>query len=205
MNLMGLQEDATISLNGSGTAFVVLSTKAARDALVHLSRSGFLAPLRWKGEAIQLTLREARCEAIDVNWVNFSSWRHFPGKIALGILLMLGTILLWICLYLPYAAFYVDLVVIPGLEPTSSQDLLLGFAIAVGNAVLAVVISKVTSWAGFKYKDSRDVAVLTLSFLGTLLNTLFDLAMVAMVSKGAMLEEAFAGKDTGYDTVVARE
>merc|ERR1719487_3240284 len=83
--------------------------------------------------------------------------------------------------------------------------MVLGLLIAVGNALLAGVIDRVTFWAGYRLKDRRDVAVLGMAFLGTLLNTCFDLVMVAHIAKGVSLNQAFAGETAGYDTAVASQ
>lgn len=210
LKVMGLPEEHELVLRSSGKAFVVFGSQAARDAVVELARQGQIPPLpftnrRGKRSFSQLTVEPAPCEPVSVRWENFASWVHFPQKIMFGVLLMVLTMFLWVLLYLPYAAFYADLAVIPGLAPSMFQDVILGVLIAVGNAVLSVVIDKVTDWAGFLYKDNRDQAVLALAFLGTLLNTVTDLAMVAMVARGVMLEEAFRGRDTGYDAAVADE
>jgi hypothetical protein len=211
IKILGMREEWQQALYCSGTAFVVFSTQAARDSAIDLSKTGRLRPLAvmnkktGKEDWHKITLAEAPCEPVSIVWQNFSSWIHFPQKIFLGVLLMLLTIVVWILLYLPYAAFYAELVTIPGMAPDAAQDVMLGLLIAIGNAALALVIDKVTAWAGFLYTDTRDRAVLVLAFLGTLMNTIFDLAMVALVARGAKLDSAFQGTDTGYDTVVANE
>eukprot|EP00928_Gymnodinium_smaydae_P096942 TRINITY_DN8667_c0_g1_i1.p1 TRINITY_DN8667_c0_g1~~TRINITY_DN8667_c0_g1_i1.p1 ORF type:complete len:1121 (+),score=265.78 TRINITY_DN8667_c0_g1_i1:41-3403(+) len=209
LRTVGLQEEQPLAFRGSGTAFVVFNTRAARDAAIDMAASRRLAPLRTNRHGRDrwhhLALRPAPCEPVSIQWEHFTTWSHFYHKIALGVLFMFLTIILWFLLYLPYAAFYAELVVIPGLEPSASQDLMLGFLIALGNALLAVVIDKVTGWAGFLYKDARDETVLALAFIFTLVNTVFDLGMVAVVARGAMLEDAFVGQETGYDTAIARE
>jgi len=205
MGLLGIQEETPVMLHGSGRAFVVFATQAARDAAVDLAKTGRLAPLEHRRSWHRLSMEPAHCDPCGINWENFTSWAHFWQKLVCGVLLMLVTSVVWIALYLPYAAFYADLVAIPGLEPSNTQDILLGLLIALGNYALSVVIDKVTGWAGFLYKDNRDIAILFLAFIGTLINTFFDLAMIAFLARGVMLEEAFVGKDTGYDTAAASE
>mmetsp|Transcript_115199 Transcript_115199/g.215756 ORF Transcript_115199/g.215756 Transcript_115199/m.215756 type:complete len:1065 (+) Transcript_115199:113-3307(+) len=211
--MVGLEPDWEYMLHGSGKAFVVFNTQVARDAVVGRAQRGELR-FKWNskdkdGMTLETTYKldamPAPCEPISVYWENFSDWLHFQKKIGLGVLLMLATSLMWMMLYLPYAAFYADLVVIPGLEPSFTQDMILGILIAVGNAVVSAVIERVTVWAGFIYKDTRDIAVLNLAFLGTLGNTAFDLAMVAVVAKGVQMEYSFKDNDVGYDTVAANE
>jgi len=162
-------------------------------------------PILKKPKPYVLRVEEAPCEPLSVKWENFSIWNNFWHKIALGILGIILTFVMWICLYVPYAIYYADLAVIPGHEPTLLQDIVLGGLIAVGNAIIALVIDIVTDWAGFFFKHQRDRVVMAMAFICTLVNTLCDLAMVAVVAKGVMLENAFAGKSSSYSTVVAEE
>jgi len=126
-------------------------------------------------------------------------------KIALGVILMLCMILMWVSLYLPYVALYVDVVMIPGVQPSTIMDGALGLVIAFGNFLLSCVIELVTSWAGFVYKPNRDQVVLSLAFLGTLLNTASDLCMIAIIAQGTVFQDAFSGRSTGYDTAISRK
>lgn len=215
--IVGLEHGWQFMIYNSGSAFVTFSTQVARDAVIHHARQGKLT-MPWgaarrrsfvgnagRSPVCHLSAAPAPCEAISVQWGNFAPNLHFVKKIVLGVLLLLLTMMLWLVLYIPYAAFYADLVFIPGFEPSMIQDMILGLLIAIGNMVLALVIDKVTTWAGFRYKQNRDVAVLYLAFLATLLNTVFDLAMIAVVAKGVMLEDIFNGSSSGYDTTAAKE
>jgi hypothetical protein len=74
-----------------------------------------------------------------------------------------------------------------------------------GNLLVASVIGLVTGWAGFHEKQSRDVSVLALAYIGTLLNTLFDLSILLVVAKHATLTAAFEGAEEGYPRVLATQ
>jgi hypothetical protein len=220
LKYVGLEEDCASTLMGSGSAFVVFATEAARDAAVALAHSKQLPALTWplednspqpsgasKSPATQwkLSVSRAHCEPISVKWENFTPFMNIGSKIALGVLIMLITQILWICLALPSAMFIADTALIPGVRPSFMQNIILGVLIAVGNQLIALVVDKVTSWMGFLYKDSRDVAVLAFAFIGTLGATIFDLLVVAVTAHGMVLENAFQGRDAGYEPVVANE
>jgi hypothetical protein len=94
---------------------------------------------------------------------------------------------------------------VPGERPGATEDLLLGLLIALGNAMVGMVIEVIADWARFRKKDRRDVFTLSLAFVATLLNTGCDLLMVLTIAKGSQLDEAFLGTNTGYDRIFARE
>jgi len=152
-----------------------------------------------------LGVAAAHCEPVSVKWENFGPLSNFAPKLLLSILVIFLNMFVWIALSLPSAVFIADLALIPGVRPGFAQNLILGLLIAVGNQLIALVVDLVTSWMGFLYKDSRDVAVLGLAFIGTLVATVFDLCVVAMTAHGMVLEDAFHGRDAGYEPVVANE
>jgi hypothetical protein len=211
MKILNIEEDMPVTLIGSGCAFLVFETRTARDVFVDLSKMQQLGPVKFphpvdanRSKAFKIRASKCTTEPTNICWENFSGWQHFPHKIALGILIMLCAICVWMSLYLPYVAFYVDVISIPGMPPSTLQDMSLGLFIAIGNAVLAKVIDVVTSWVGFTYRANRDMTVLGLAFLGTLLNTSCDLCMVAIIAQGTVLQDAFSGKETAYDTAISR-
>eukprot|EP00927_Polykrikos_kofoidii_P009003 TRINITY_DN13745_c0_g2_i1.p1 TRINITY_DN13745_c0_g2~~TRINITY_DN13745_c0_g2_i1.p1 ORF type:complete len:1183 (+),score=150.03 TRINITY_DN13745_c0_g2_i1:25-3573(+) len=210
LKMVGLREESPENIGGSGKAFVVFSTQAARDAVVDMARHRRLAPMRFKikngrTQWHKLIVEPASCEPVSVNWENFSRAVHFPQKLFLGVTMMCLTFLVWVFLYLPYAAYYAEILTIPGLQPVAAQEYTLGVLIAFGNVLLQTVIEKVAVWAGFLYKHNRDTTVLTLAFLGTLVNTSFDLAIVALAAQGTKSGQAFMGRETTFDSVVANE
>jgi len=212
LRIVGLEEQQEPTLHGSGSAFVTFATQAARDAVVALAEEKklprFAMPVTSQdNEALtyRLGVTPAHCEPVSVKWENFGPFSHFAGKIVLSVFLILLTMFVWIALSLPSAIFIADLALIPGVQPGFVQNLILGLLIALGNQLIAVVVDIVTSWMGFLYKDSRDVAVLGLAFMGTLVATVFDLSVVAITAHGMVLEDAFHGRDAGYEPVVANE
>merc|ERR550514_1071319 len=94
---------------------------------------------------------------------------------------------------------------IPGAQPAFLQDSLLGLLIALGNAIVAQVVSVVTLRSGFRQKDRRDMAILVLAFLATLLNTGIDIWVTLKIAQGKQLDAVSLGDHAGYDTVLARE
>jgi len=219
LKFVGLEEQTEPTLNGSGTAFVVFATEAARDAVVALSQEKtwpkFSMPRQQSSTSDIVVLQEnwpyrlgvapAHCEPVSVQWKNFGPFSNFVSKFMLSIFMIFMTMFVWIVLSLPSAVFIADLALIPGVRPGFVQNLILGLLIAVGNQIIAKVVDLVTSWMGFLYKDSRDVAVLALGFVGTLVATIFDLCVVAITAHGMVLEDAFNGRDAGYEPVVANE
>jgi hypothetical protein len=204
MNVLGVREDPLTRLSGSGTAFVVFESSIARDAFIGLASKRSLSSIPGYPNN-RIVAAKAPCEPVNVVWHNFSVWYHFPHKIALGVILMLCMIFMWVSLYLPYVALYVDVIMIPGVQPSTIMDGALGLVIALGNFLLSCVIELVTSWAGFVYKPNRDQVVLSLAFLGTFLNTASDLCMIAIIAQGTVFQDAFSGKSTGYDTAIAQK
>merc|ERR1719301_85519 len=101
-------------------------------------------------------------------------------------------------MYMPYATY-------TGTRTTFLEGTLLGFIITLGNAIVAQVIDVVTRWAGFHQKDRRDMAILSLALLSTLLNTGFDIWMVFRIAKGITITDAGGGNSQGFDHVVAEE
>ncbi|CAD7970356.1 unnamed protein product [Amoebophrya sp. A120] len=165
-----------------------------------------------------ITLRKAKDDEhpLLLHWENLTSWGNFYQKIFLGVTIVLFTMFLWTALYLTYAIFYITLIPnIPGLgvDQTYLKDVLLGLLITVGNALLYFVIDRVTKQAGFSSRDSRDRAVLGFSFIGTLLNVVCDLAMVAYVARTQHLETIFSSSSTSssgssfvsYDQVLGQQ
>jgi hypothetical protein len=88
---------------------------------------------------------------------------------------------------------------------TFLESTLLGFIVTIGNAIVGAVIDSVTFSAGFWQKDRRDMAILSLALLSTLLNTGFDIWMVFRIAKGITITDADGGNSQGFDHVVARE
>jgi hypothetical protein len=218
LKIVGLEEEREPTLHGSGKAFVVFATEAARDAAVSLSHSKdfprFTKPIQRQASALnksnepltyKLAVEAAHCEPVSVKWENFGPLSNFVMKLAMSMLMIVLTMFVWIALSLPSAIFIADLALIPGIRPGFVQNLILGLLIALGNQLIAIVVDLVTSWMGFLYKDSRDVAVLALAFMGTLVATVFDLSVVAITAHGMVLEDAFHGRDAGYEPVVANE
>jgi len=195
----GRIKGALKSVTCSGHAYVILnSTKLARE-LVHLSHEkGFT----YKGQ--ELKANHVNIEPPEVNFWAHTRESNFM-NIVWGIGVLIGTIGLWVCLYLPYALDYVAYSSVPGRAPNFLEDLLLGLLIAVGNVIVANVIETIVPWWRLRGKDRRDRLVLSLGFLATLLNTIFDLWLVMEIAKGTEVDEAFEGKDTGYDRVLAAE
>lgn len=208
LKFVGLEEERETTLNGSGTAFVIFATEAARDAVVALASTKDFKTFSMPGQddiPYNLGVAPAPCEPVSVKWENFGPLSNLTPKLLMSILVIFLTMFVWIALSLPSAVFIADLALIPGVRPGFAQNLILGLLIAVGNQLIALVVELVTSWMGFLYKDSRDVAVLGLAFIGTLVATVFDLCVVAMTAHGMVLEDAFHGRDAGYEPVVANE
>mmetsp|Transcript_108660 Transcript_108660/g.249102 ORF Transcript_108660/g.249102 Transcript_108660/m.249102 type:complete len:914 (-) Transcript_108660:27-2768(-) len=202
--LAGLQAPVDKSLTASGTAFVVLSTtEAVQELLVqHAEQPGL--PLVLMGREFPLRLSKCNDDPLQVMWDNFTSVSQFTEKIGTGILLIAASILAWLCLYAPYAVFYIDLLSVPGVSPTLLQDVLLGLLIALGNLIVATGVEMTARWAGFCSKDRQDIAILYGAFGATMVNTVFDLALTAIIAN-AMFHSSFSTDPVGYDRIVASQ
>jgi hypothetical protein len=186
------------SLKCSGTAYVICSAPEVLDLLYPFFRRGNAPLFRGKHE---IKLFEVWSEPPGLTWENFTKKNFWP-SILLGGLLLLATIALWLCLYLPYALSVTHTLRIPGSEPGFLEGNLLGLLIALGNAIVSQVVDLITTWAGFAQKDRRDIAVMSLAFLATLLNTGFDIWMVLKIAQRSELANAFEATN---DHIVARE
>lgn len=189
-------KEALNRMTCSGQAYVICSsTKYARE--LDAKRS-----FEYRGQKIEV--HAVKIEPPEVNfWANTRE-SNFT-NILWGLGVLVATIGLWVCMYLPYALDYIAYSSIPGKAPNFFEDLLLGLLIAIGNVIVANVIELIVPWWRMRGKDRRDRVVLSLGFLATLLNTVFDLWLVMEIAKGTEVDEAFEGKDTGYDRVLASE
>jgi hypothetical protein len=190
------------SMTCSGEAYLICSTTDGVDTILKPDAEGKLPTYTYNNQ--ELKVRSVQIEAPSVNW-----WAHTRlsnlHDILVGCAILAATITIWACLYLPYALDYIAYTSVPGRSPNFFEDLLLGLLIAVGNVIVANVIELVVPWWRLKGKDRRDVMVLSMGFLATLLNTACDLWLVMEIAKGTEINDAFSGKDVGYDRVLAAE
>jgi hypothetical protein len=188
-------------LPSSGCTYIIVSQPVVVDILLEIF-NGPDAPRFRNSTAFKIT--EVLSEPPSLYWENFTEMNFWP-RIVFGGFVVLMTIILWLCFYLVYALSYSSYVSIPGAKPSFFQDTLLGLLVAVGNAIVAQVVDSVTQWSGFRQKDRRDIAILSMAFLATLLNTACDLWMVMQIAQGVQLTNDFQGKNEGYDHVIAEE
>jgi hypothetical protein len=188
------------SLQGSGFAYVIGAKPAVLDVIEDIFSSPDAPRFREK----KITISEVLSEPPSLYWENFTEMNFWP-RIIFGMFVTLMTIILWLGVYMVYAVSYSKYVSVPGAKPSFFQDTLLGLLVAVGNAIVAQVVDIVTQWAGYRQKDRRDIAILSMAFLATLLNTACDLWMVMQIARGVQLTNNFQGKSDGYDHVIAGE
>lgn len=208
MPCLGVRERGPVPILGSGYAFVVFPTPAdARRALIRINARGAVPLVAAKGgRPHRLAAEAVDHEPSEVYWENYGGQMNFLLKICLGVVAMIGTAVLWLLLSMPYAILFAGQVLRPTMGSTGTgQEMLLGLLIALGNALVGLVIERVTFYAGFYEKRSRDLAVVVMAFWGTLANTLFDLAVLIVVAKGASLNAAFEGAEEGYPRVLASQ
>lgn len=197
-------------LQGSGRAIVIVSSEYAVEALVKALNTSDTKVDTGPDDApsVQICKLQANSmlsEPIDIVWSNWAHRKAGAKAVTCSIVAGVIAIKAWAVLYLPYALFYESSSRVPGERPGATEDLLLGLLIALGNALVGMVIDVIADWARFRKKDRKDVFTLSLAFIATLLNTGCDLLMVLTIAKGSQLDEAFAGTNTGYDRVFARE
>jgi hypothetical protein len=183
------------NLQGSGFCYLIFDTPVALQVFKDLCT---VTPAVFRDNH-KVTIEDVSSEPTDLYWENFTQMNFWP-RIMLGCLMILLTIALWVAMYMPYAMF-------TGARTSFLEGTLLGLIITVGNAIIAIVIDIITKWAGFRQKDRRDMTILSLALLSTLLNTVFDLWMVLRISKGvgASGEGGSEGSSEGFDHIVARE
>jgi hypothetical protein len=185
----------------SGTAFVMLSNEA--------TVCRFKRALQDNPELMgcKIACERPYSEPRGVMYENFErpENKHFYKKMAIGCLCILATIAIWAALYLPYAVEYITLSQVPGARPAFLEDAILGALIGIGNVLVGNVIEIVVEWVGFEFKAVRDMWVLGLAFIASLLNVFADLFMTMQVAQGVQLDESFHGDPVGYDTIMGRE
>lgn len=182
-------------LSGSGYAYVITSTPVVQRVLLDAFRRKNAPTFR----GLRLCAMDVCSEPPSLYWENFREMRFWL-RIVLGVLVTLATIGLWIALYMPYAMSYIS----PG-RPSRFQDTLLGLLISAGNALVAFVVDVVTRWAGFHQKDRRDMTILAMAFLATLLNTGADIWIASVVAEGTALTDALDGRFYSFDRAISRE
>lgn len=175
------------SLKGSGDAYVIVDHPTTLDLLI--SEIGSKSLPLFRGHNIHIS--EVISEPPAVIWENFTEMNFWP-KIVAGVFLIIFVILLWVALYIPYA-------VLIGEHTGFLQGLLLGLLISIGNLIVAKVIDWVTSWSGFRRKDRRDMAILALAFLATVMNTVCDVFVVLRITNSS------GGTSHDFDRVLAPE
>lgn len=186
--------DVLKGLQGSGYCYVIMEDAATVDSL---KEQMTLGPPKFRGK-YQIQLSNVASEPPDLYWENFTDG-NFWIRITLGICLIALTLGVWIMLYMTYASC-------TGASAGFLEGTLLGMVITIGNAIVASVIDSVTRWAGFMQKDRRDIAILSLALLSTLLNTVFDLWMALRIAKGVTAVDNADGESSqGFDLVVAEE
>jgi hypothetical protein len=187
-------------LHGSGHAYIISSTPVVQEVLLAIFARNNAPTFKDS----KLHVQDVWSEPPSIYWENFTDMK-FWFRIFLGVLVTLATIGLWITLYMPYALSYITFVQIPGERPSMYQDTLLGLLISAGNAIVAKVVDIVTQWAGFCQKDRRDIAILSLAFLATLLNTGADIWIASEIAKGTALSDALEGQINSFDRAISRE
>jgi len=185
------------SLKSSGRAIVVMETQKAAEELV---KNG-VKPLR--GHQLKVTRLDS--SPVGVLWQNFQSghlyWRIFKAS-GLFVVVMIG----WLLLFVPYAMDVMMVARTPGMKSTVPfADLVLGLFIAVGNCIMATTVEVVTDWAGVQFLGERQVIVLVLGFGTVFLNTILDLLVMVMMTRGAELDNAMAGTRVGSDEIMVDE
>lgn len=176
-------------IKGSGSAYVIVTQPAATNILVKLSKFKDAPLFR---DRYEVRVKKVGSAPPSVFWENFTEMNFWP-KIVMGILLTGLTIALWMLLYLPTAVW-------TGSDTDFLEGTLLGLLISLGNIIVAKVIGVTTGWAGFRHKDRRDVAILSLAFLSTLLNTVCDIWMLLHITSS----EAQGGS-VDFDSIVAKQ
>lgn len=188
-------------LPGSGYAYIIGSTPVVGETLLARFARKDAPTFR----SSRLVVHEVYSEPPSIYWGNFTQKVHFWFRIMLGVLITMATMAGWITLYMPYALSYITSVQIPGERPSVFQDTLLGLLISAGNAVVALVVDIVTRMAGFHQKDRRDMAVLAMAFLATLLNTLCDIWIAAQIAQGTLITDSLEGQINSFDRAISRE
>jgi hypothetical protein len=188
-------------LKCSGVAFVMLSNEEAVGELLNALKS------QPEVMGCPLKCRRPTAEPLSVMWENFDrpEERHTWRTIATGVVCLVSSICIWALLYIPYAIEFSHSAQVPGHTPSMLSGFVLGGLIGLGNVMVGKVVETVIGWIGFGFKDGRDLWVLALAFLFSLLNVVADVTMTLQIAKGANLDEAFYGDEVGYDKVIVRE
>lgn len=189
------------TLQSSGFVYVIGSKPVVGEILADIFHGPDPPKFR---NTTKITLDDVQSEPPSLYWDNFTEMNFWP-RIVLGMFVTLVTIVLWMGVYMVYAVSYSKYLSVPGAEPSFLEETLLGVLVAVGNAIVAAVVDCVTQWAGFRQKDRRDIAILSMAFLATLLNTACDLWMVMKIAEGRMHSNTFEGKSDEYDHIIAGE
>lgn len=198
----GWEEEACAALNsiqGSGYAYVIVSSELARERLLmHMQELNFGGQL--------LSLTSCPVEPPAVRWVAHGLCRS-PERIMYAGVALVGTIALWTAFYVPYAMYHMTAEAVPGHEVGKFADTALGLLIAFGNQLVTLVIEATTEKLGFLHADERNKVTMILVYLATVVNTVCDVAIVLIVMMGISANFSLYGTldQSHYQRVLAQE
>jgi hypothetical protein len=191
----------------AGRALIVFETEEDVQALLRIGLDEN-SPSR---EILGTKVKWARCqtEPLSINWMNYEcpdvrSFNLFK-RMGIGLLCVFLAIVLWACLYIPYALECVMYTRIPGVSSSALNDLVLGCLIGVGNVIVGNVIEMVIDWSGFYTTTQRHLWVFVLIIVSNLCNLVADLWIAVAFGQGARIANIFGRGSVGYESVVEEE
>lgn len=158
------------SLQHCGSAFVVFPTQVSRDEAV--------SKMNGRGAAsTSLKLKAMGFEPEAVNWKNLSvSEGQVVLRLALGILIILLGLIVWICcFYIPYAYYVTSFQLAKGETPGAMSSLVFSMLVVVGNQLMYFLCSRVARSAGYKYNETEQMTYIVLYMSACMLNVLLDM------------------------------
>lgn len=187
----------------SGKAYAVLKTQTGVTSI--LATAKMSTPLfSYNGAQYKLTLDEVWSEPEDIKWEYHVKSKH-QWRIPVGILICLATMVLYLTSLIPLVKVYINMAMVPGVQVSTLNELLLGVLPAIGGAVMCLAVDQVSEWIGYHERDRRDVIVGFGAFVLTCVTVVGDLYLTLQIAQGSSLDDAFNGSPVPFDRILADE
>lgn len=171
------------SLPSSGLVFVVMRMEPLAVAFA----SACMLPGKFRGEH-EIRVCRSNATPTDVQWQNFYvGWLEFIRRCLFSVVLLIASLVVWFLLYAPFFQLSVTVVSFNFESMLSmSMESLTGLAIAGGNCFMAVMVSLLVDYIGFRYAGRRLTTQLALLIPCVGVNCIMDFFVTVYASMQQM-------------------
>lgn len=189
----------------SGTAFIVCSTEEQRNKAMEYAAQ---RPLVFR--ECEITLAIDNCEPETVLWQGYGNRpSEVRAKVVVGLIALLVTIILLdTFFYFPSVAYFMSMSSVKGMTQGGFEGTLLGLLVCVCNAIIYIVIGKITDWIGFDTVGRHERFYVVCYTFAVFFNTVIDLGVVMLLAQGYTMDQAITmqtGDDSSMSTKAMSE